>query len=107
MSMLEAAAAEAVKQTAPVTAIHVKVGPLSGVVLDALSSAWECARIGSPLEHAALVVEETSIATYCLTCESVKPVVSPQWLRCSTCGAAATEIVSGRELELFALEVET
>jgi hydrogenase nickel incorporation protein HypA/HybF len=107
LSLLDVAAAEAAKQDGGVTAIHVRVGALSGVVREALSAAWEMVRIATPLEQADLMVEEIPIVAYCRPCESEQNVVSPQWLRCSRCGGAEIEILRGRELELIALEVET
>ena len=101
------AAAHAAKQHGAVHAVHVRIGRLSGVVSEALSSAWEVARVGSPLEDAVLEIEEVDGAAYCPACAAEQRIVSPQWLRCSRCGSAVAEIIRGRELELVALEVES
>jgi hydrogenase nickel incorporation protein HypA/HybF len=102
---LDAAVEEAVRQDARVIAIHVKVGALSGVLPEALSSAFELARAGSPLEHAELVVKEVAATAHCTTCDAERPVVSVQQLCCPICGTATPDLIQGRELEIVALEI--
>ena len=106
LSILEIAAEEAERRGGLVVrAIHLKLGPLSGVVRESLLSAYDLAREGSSLETARLVVEEVPILLCCPTCDAKRPVPSIQHLRCSHCGAAG-EVVQGRELEIAALEVD-
>ena len=47
-----------------VTAIHLKLGALSGVVKEALVSAYEMAREDTPLQGAALVIEEVPVMAF-------------------------------------------
>jgi hydrogenase nickel incorporation protein HypA/HybF len=106
MSLLDAAEEEASRHDgARVAALHVRVGPLSGVFGAALRSAYELAREGSALAESELLIEETQIVLYCPACEAERPAESIQELRCSTCGTAADRIVGGQELELVALEL--
>ena len=49
LSIVDMAAEEAERQGGRVVAVHLKLGPLSGVVKAALLSAYELAREGSPL----------------------------------------------------------
>ena len=58
LSILDFAAEEAERRGGRVVAVHLRLGPLSGVVKEALLSAYELAREGTPLAAAALVVEE-------------------------------------------------
>jgi hydrogenase nickel incorporation protein HypA/HybF len=92
---------------ARVAAIHLKLGPLSGVVKEALVSAYELAREASPFPHAELVIEEVPITAWCPTCAAERPVVSIRQLCCADCGAPAPGVVRGRELEVVALEIES
>jgi hydrogenase nickel incorporation protein HypA/HybF len=89
----------------PVKVIHVRLGPLSGVVRQALVSASELVAEDSPLCDVRLVIEEVPIAVHCPRCETTRPVISMQDLRCAVCGTPAPEIVAGREVEIVALEV--
>jgi hydrogenase nickel incorporation protein HypA/HybF len=108
LSILDLAAEEAERQGgARVAAIHLRLGPLSGVVPEALRSAYELAREGSPLNAAELVIEEVPLVTYCPTCAAERAPPSAQWLCCPDCGTPTPEVVRGRELEVVALEVET
>jgi hydrogenase nickel incorporation protein HypA/HybF len=75
------------------------------VLPEALSSAFELARAGSPLEHAELVVKEVAATAHCTTCDAERPVVSVQQLCCPICGTATPDLIQGRELEIVALEI--
>jgi hydrogenase nickel incorporation protein HypA/HybF len=90
----------------PVVAIHVKLGPLSGVVKEALTSAYELAREGSALADSRLVIEETPLVIRCARCEVEEAVPSVYDLCCPRCGTPSADVVCGRELEVTALEIE-
>ena len=108
LSLLDAAAEEADRHAGKrVAALHLRLGPLSGVVGDALRSAYEVAREGSPFETAELLIVEAPIVIYCAKCAADRPAQSIQELVCSICGTPAERVVSGRELELVALELES
>lgn len=107
LGILDLAEAEAVRRGARVLAVHVKLGPLSGVVKEALESAYELAREGTPLASAALVIEEVPLVIRCPRCAVDRTLDAVQPLCCSTCGTATSDIVSGRELEVSALEIES
>jgi hydrogenase nickel incorporation protein HypA/HybF len=100
-------AAEAAKERGglDIVAVHLRLGPLSGVVKEALVSAYELAREHSPLADAQLVIEDVPLVGHCPSCQADRSVVSPQDIRCSVCGAATPDLVNGRELEVSALEI--
>jgi hydrogenase nickel incorporation protein HypA/HybF len=106
LGILDVAAEEAERHGGRVAAVHVKLGPLSGVVKEALVSAYELAREGTPLEWAELVVEEVGILAHCPACAADCAPASLQDLRCPACGAPTPDVVRGRELEVVALEIE-
>jgi hydrogenase nickel incorporation protein HypA/HybF len=107
LSILDLAAEEAARHGGvQVHGIHLRLGPLSGVVKQALLSAYEIARESSPLAEAELVIEETPLLAYCPTCKATTAVVSVQSLRCSACGNLTPQLLSGRELEVVALDIE-
>lgn len=107
LSILDIAAEEAERQgLANVVAIHLKLGPLAGVVKAALLSAFELAREGSAMPRVELVVEEVPVVAYCHCCESEQPTASMQEFSCSQCGTPAAELVHGDELDIVGLEVE-
>src|SRR5262245_43691008 len=106
LSILDLAAEEAARRDgARVLAIHLRLGALSGVVKEALVSSYELAREGSPLAGCELVVEEVPVLAHCPACAELRAVVSARQLCCSECGAPTPEVVSGRELEVVALEI--
>ncbi|HTW93617.1 MAG TPA: hydrogenase maturation nickel metallochaperone HypA [Tepidisphaeraceae bacterium] len=106
LSMLELVEAEAERRGGVrVTSIHLKLGALSGVVKEALVSAYELAREGTPLAECGLVIEDVPIRVYCPTCRAQRDVPSIYEIRCATCGTPTADIVSGREMEISAMEI--
>jgi hydrogenase nickel incorporation protein HypA/HybF len=88
-----------------VSAVYLKLGPLSGVVRDALLFSYELACEGTLLEGSKLIVEEIPIRIYCLACCAEGDPVSSQHLHCGACGASVCRVVKGAELEVAALEL--
>jgi hydrogenase nickel incorporation protein HypA/HybF len=105
LSILDLVEEEAARRGCRVAAVHLRLGPLCGVVRDALVSAYDLAREGTPLAQADLVVEEMPIVVSCPACASEQTLASAWELRCPHCGTPTPEILSGRELEVVALEI--
>jgi hydrogenase nickel incorporation protein HypA/HybF len=105
MSILDVAGEEAERRGVQVLAVRLKLGPLSGVIKEALLSAYEMAREDSLLPESELIIEEVPIVVHCLNCERDVPAESIQQICCSICGTPTPDVVSGRELEVTGLEV--
>jgi hydrogenase nickel incorporation protein HypA/HybF len=80
-------------------------GPLAGVVKDALLSAFELAREGSPFPECELIIEDVPLVARCPKCQTNRAIDSPQEMLRPVCGTACPDIVSGTEMEVTALEV--
>ncbi len=106
LSILDLAAEEAERRAVRIAAIHLRLGPLSGVVKEALESAYELAREGTPHAEAKLLIEEIPVTAYCPTCAGERTLSFPH-LSCPECGTPTPEVLKGRELEVIALEVES
>ncbi|MFK0284590.1 hydrogenase maturation nickel metallochaperone HypA [Streptomyces sp. NPDC090499] len=87
-----------------VSAVTVRVGELSGVVPDALDFAFEVAREGTVLAAARLVVEQVTAQAWCGPCAEEFAVGMPPFFWCPRCDRPSTELRSGRELEITAVE---
>ena len=107
MSIVDLAQEEAVRQGAGVhvEAVHVRLGALCGVVKDALLFSYEVACQNTPLVGSRLIVEEVPPMIHCEMCGDTVPATAPEWFLCPRCGNLSTELVQGRELQLFAIEV--
>ncbi len=91
----------------PIEAIHVRIGMISGVVPEALQSAYELAAAQTSLPRSRLVIEQIPVVIYCATCKCERQAASPEWFCCPECRTVSTQLVSGRELEISALELST
>jgi hydrogenase nickel incorporation protein HypA/HybF len=106
LSMVDMATAEAAHREGRVCALHLKLGPLSGVVKEALTFSYQIACQGTPLEGSQLIVEDVPVVIHCGSCVEDRLIENIQDFRCSHCGSSNTNVVQGRELELVALELE-
>lgn len=93
------------RQLGRVTSVHLKLGPLSGVVKDALLFSYELACKDTVLEGSRLEIEEIPIVLYCPECSQERPAVSAQRVCCAVCTTPSMDIRRGAELEIFALEL--
>ncbi len=86
--------------------VYLRIGPLSGVVVDALRSAFEIASLGTPAEGAVLDVEEVPVTLYCVTCDAEQRAIEAYAFCCPECGRPTGDVRRGRELNVRALEIE-
>jgi len=86
-----------------VTAVRLQVGTLSGVVADSMRFCFDLISSGTPLEGAALDIDEIRGRALCRGCGS-QFVVSDLILLCP-CGSAEVTVESGRELNIKSVEV--
>jgi len=106
MSIVEAATEEAQHRRVKVSAVHLRLGALSGVVKDALLFSYEVACQDTPLAGSKLLIEDIPVAIFCPRCQDARTLGSVQSFACPECGTPTMDIRQGKELEVFALEVE-
>jgi hydrogenase nickel incorporation protein HypA/HybF len=107
MSIVEMAEEE-IRQRGSVhiSAVHLRLGALSGVVKEALMSSYEMASEDSALKGSRLVIEDVPVKIFCSNCRAPRAISSVQLFCCAECGTPSSEIVQGKELEVVALEIE-
>ena len=86
--------------------IRVRIGPLAGVVPELLASAFPLAAAGSRMAHAELEFTRAPIQVRCQTC-GAETEAAMNRLVCGACGDWHTQIISGDELLLESVELET
>jgi len=86
--------------------IELRIGPLSGVEADLLRSAWPMASAGTIAVDAELLIDEADIVVRCSTCDAETPAVANR-LVCGKCGDFRTSVISGDEMILQRVELET
>jgi hydrogenase nickel incorporation protein HypA/HybF len=80
----------------PVAIVRLRVGRLAGVVPDAMRFCFELVTAGTPLEGAALEIEQPEGRGHCRTCGE-DFALADLILLCS-CGSADVDVLAGREL---------
>jgi hydrogenase nickel incorporation protein HypA/HybF len=106
MGIVDAAMDEARQRGVQFSAVHLRLGALSGVVKDALLFSYEVACQDTPLAGSRLIVEDIPVAVFCAGCGDTRVLDSVQSFACPECGTPTMDIRQGKYLEVFALEVE-
>jgi hydrogenase nickel incorporation protein HypA/HybF len=104
LSLIERVEAEALANKAKsIKRVTIRVGALSGVEPELLSSAFEIARTGTKCEDATLVVVRTPANWECPDCHAaIDPEVG---LLCPACGTGG-RLVGGDEILFERMEIE-
>ena len=102
MEQVESIALE--EQASRVTAIHLGIGPLSGVETRLLEQAFSIARAGSIAAQAELVINTRPVRVTCEQCGQATAAL-PNRLVCGNCGDWHTTLVSGDEMILERVEL--
>ena len=86
-----------------IESVDLRVGVLRSVEVESLNFSFNVLISGSPLEGARLEVEEVPIGGRCMECGHQFTVEN--WLDdCPFCGGPRVEIISGKELDIVAIE---
>jgi hydrogenase nickel incorporation protein HypA/HybF len=91
---------------ARVLEVRLRVGVLAAVVEDSLQFCWGIASERTPLAGSRLVIQSVPVTVHCEACGKEGALASLQDFRCPHCGAPATDVRSGRELEIESIEIE-
>ena len=106
MGIVDAALDESQCRGLQVSAVHLRLGALAGVVKDALMFSYEVACQDTPLQGSQLIVEDVPVIVFCAHCQAERELPSVQLFACPECGAPTMDIRHGKELEVFAIEVQ-
>lgn len=88
-----------------VSAVHVRIGALSGVVRDALLFSWDVATADTIAEGSRLCIEDIPLVVFCERCEDERSPQPGSGLLCPQCGTPSPRIIHGQEMLLVAMEV--
>jgi hydrogenase nickel incorporation protein HypA/HybF len=89
-----------------ITVVHLKIGPLSGVVPELLRDAFPIASAGTAAECAELQFHDANIQVRCPKCGAESEADSNN-LTCRQCGNWQTELIAGDELILQQVELDS
>jgi hydrogenase nickel incorporation protein HypA/HybF len=106
LGLLEGVQATAYEQGIErVNAVHVKIGALSGIARDALLFSWDVVTDKTICQNSELRVEEVPLVVFCERCAAERAPRPGSGLCCPECETVCPQVVTGRELQLVAMEV--
>ena len=104
-SLIDLASDYAEQQNAgQVERIYVRLGELSGL-LKPLYFCFSAASRGTMCAGAVLDIEEVPLTVMCSRCVEIKKPFSRYTFQCPDCLTPTPEVVTGREMQLVAIEV--
>jgi hydrogenase nickel incorporation protein HypA/HybF len=92
------------QQADEVIAVHVRIGPLSGVEPGLLMHAYPLASAGSVAAGAELRIETAPVRVRCQRCDA-ETEATPNRLICGQCGDWHTQLIGGDEMMLTSIEL--
>ena len=105
-SIIDILEEHAVKEGASrVTYVRLKVGEMAGVVEDALRFSFEIVAKGTVAEGCELVVDLVPLTALCRSCGG-EFSVSGYAFSCPCCGSGEIDIVTGRELLVYEIDLQ-
>ena len=93
-------------QAKAIHSITLEIGPLSGVESALLEAAFPIASAGTVAENALLEITAIPVTVSCNICHQ-QTSASPNKLICGECGSWKTRLVSGDEMLLKRIEMDT
>lgn len=93
-------------QATTIDKIHLQVGPLSGVEPALLQTAFQIARTDTLARSADILIHMTPIKVRCKSCGATSEA-NMNNLACRDCGDWQTELISGDELLIERIEMQT
>lgn len=87
------------------TQIRIEIGPLSGVEIELVRSAYERLSLGSPFEATPLMIDEVPLVIRCLDCSAETKLVEFIFC-CGKCASCRVKIIRGDEFILKSVTIE-
>ncbi len=85
--------------------INVKLGKLSAVTPENLKFCFDVASKDGILEGAELSLEIVEVTVECRVC-GFKSIIHEPLFKCERCDSESVSILSGRELDMYSIEIE-
>ena len=85
--------------------VSVKIGEMSGIVPEALSTCFEIFTTKSGLKGAVLKMKVAPLIGSCRKCEEKFKIIDYNF-SCPECGSTDIDIISGREMNIVEIEVD-
>ncbi len=94
-----------VNDASKITKVSIKVGVMSGVEPDLLTTAFETFKEGTVCNDALLDMKIQEVLLLCRSCAQTAPLQKGDY-RCALCGSEEISIADGQDMMLMQLEME-
>lgn len=88
-----------------INSVKVRIGRASGVLPEALSFAFDAAKIDTIANHAELIIETIPLGGLCYDCGNSFEVEDTYVLNCPECSSSSFKIEKGFEMDIIEMDV--
>lgn len=88
-----------------ITAVHIEIGTLSGIVPEAVEFCFSACTSDTPAGTATLTIHQIDARAHCLDCTTEHAILR-LYDPCPACGSYAVQITKGQEMRVVEIEVE-
>lgn len=88
-----------------INSVKVRIGRASGVLPEALSFAFDAAKIDTIANHAELIIETIPLGGLCNNCGNSFEVEDTYVLNCPECSSSSFKIEKGFEMDIIEMDV--
>lgn len=90
-----------------ITLVRLKIGRMSGIVVDSLKFAFDAVKLEHPIMSSAeILIDEVSLTYQCNDCSTTFRADDIYFPKCGNCDSNNLEIISGEEQHIENVEVE-
>ncbi len=90
-----------------ITAVNLRIGRSSGIVIDSLKFAFDAIKLEYPLlSTAEILIEEVPIRYECNECNKRFETDNIHFPSCPDCGSYSMKLLSGEEMDIANMELE-
>lgn len=88
-----------------INSVKIRIGKASGILPEALSFAFEAAKIDTIAKDAELIIETIPLGGICNDCGNPFEVDEPVVLKCPRCSSSSFKIEKGFEMDIIEIDV--
>ncbi len=90
-----------------ILAVNLKIGKMSGIVIDSLKFAFDAIKLENPLlSDTNISIEEVPLIYECNSCNKSFILDSPHFPSCPECRSYKLKLISGEEMNIKNVEIE-
>ena len=89
-----------------VKSVYLEIGEISGIVVDSLQFCFDAIKLDTPFQNTAMLIKNIPFVLYCNFCKT-ETTNTLGTRSCAKCGGFDTSIISGTEMKITEVEINS